>query len=382
MDAMSFLPLSRYKTLVVKVGSSLLVDPVNGDLKRDWLDSLADDIKALSNGGSRIVLVSSGAIALGRVVLKMASRPEKLEDEQAAAAVGQIALARAYAEALGERGLAAGQILLTLADTEARRRYLNARATIGTLLQRRAIPVVNENDTVATTEIRYGDNDRLAARVAAMIGADALVLLSDVDGLYTAPPKNDPAAKHVPSVSEVTTSIEAMAGSAGSDLSKGGMRTKIDAARMATSAGAAMAITSGAFLNPLSRLDEGARATWFAPQGNPERARKRWIAGSLDPHGVLFIDEGAVHALRLGKSLLPAGVHKVSGSFERGDTVKVVGPKDVEVARGLVAYDSLEAAKIIGLRSEKIEGVLGYTGRAAMVHRDDLAMTERFEKAG
>ncbi|MEM1288724.1 MAG: glutamate 5-kinase [Pseudomonadota bacterium] len=379
---MSFLPLSRYKTLVVKVGSSLLVDPVNGDLKRDWLDSLADDIKALSNGGSRIVLVSSGAIALGRVVLKMASRPEKLEDEQAAAAVGQIALARAYAEALGERGLAAGQILLTLADTEARRRYLNARATIGTLLQRRAIPVVNENDTVATTEIRYGDNDRLAARVAAMIGADALVLLSDVDGLYTAPPKNDPAAKHVPSVSEVTTSIEAMAGSAGSDLSKGGMRTKIDAARMATSAGAAMAITSGAFLNPLSRLDEGARATWFAPQGNPERARKRWIAGSLDPHGVLFIDEGAVHALRLGKSLLPAGVHKVSGSFERGDTVKVVGPKDVEVARGLVAYDSLEAAKIIGLRSEKIEGVLGYTGRAAMVHRDDLAMTERFEKAG
>ena len=312
---------------------------------------------------------------MGRVVLGMAARPKLLEDAQAAAAVGQIALGRAYAEVLGARKLVAGQVLLTLGDTEARRRYLNARATINTLLDHRAIPVVNENDTVATNEIRYGDNDRLAARVATMIGADVLVLLSDIDGLYTAPPNQDPQARHLPLVETITPAIEAMAWGEGSSLSRGGMKTKIDAGKMAVSGGAAMVIASGKVMNPLAAIDNGARCTWFAPDGNPAAARKRWIAGSLDPHGVLRIDAGAVRALAAGKSLLPAGIKEVLGIFERGDAVRIVGLDGAEVARGLVAYDSADAARIAGRKSSDIEALLGYAGRHAMVHRDDMAIT-------
>lgn len=373
--AQRFLPLARHKRIVIKIGSSLLVDSTSGTLKAAWLDSLADDLKALASEGCELVLVSSGAIAMGRTVLGMEARPDKLEDAQAAAAVGQIALGRAYAEALGARDLVAGQVLLTLGDTEARRRYLNARATIGTLLARGAIPVVNENDTVATNEIRYGDNDRLAARVASMIGADALVLLSDIDGLYTAPPAQDPSAEHLPVVERITPKVEAMAGGEGSDLSRGGMKTKVDAAKMATGAGAAMVIASGKDLHPLNAIDEGARCTWFAPDGNPATARKRWIAGSLNPHGALEIDAGAVRALEAGKSLLPAGIRTVTGPFERGDAVRITTPDGQEVARGLVAYDSADAQKIAGRKSSEIEAILGYAGRNAMVHRDDMALT-------
>lgn len=370
-----FLPLSSHKRIVIKIGSSLLVDTQSGALKEGWLDSLADDLKALSQKGCEIVLVSSGAIAMGRVMLGMGARPERLEDAQAAAAVGQIALGRAYAQVLGARDLVAGQVLLTLSDTEARRRYLNARATIGTLLARGAIPVVNENDTVATNEIRYGDNDRLAARVASMIAADVLVLLSDIDGLYTAPPNTDPDAEHIPLVETLTAQIEAMAGGEGSNLSRGGMKTKIDAAKMAVGAGAAMVIASGKGMNPLHAIDEGERCTWFAPDGNPATARKRWIAGSLDPHGDLVIDAGAARALAAGNSLLPAGIKEVSGSFERGDAVRIVCQDGAEVARGLVAYDSADAQKIAGRKSSDIEALLGYAGRNAMVHRDDMALT-------
>lgn len=371
----NFLPLSSHKRIVIKIGSSLLVDTQSGALKEAWLNSLADDLKALANKGSEIVLVSSGAIAMGRVMLGMEARPDRLEDAQAAAAVGQIALGRAYAQVLGARDLVAGQVLLTLSDTEARRRYLNARATIGTLLTRGAVPVVNENDTVATNEIRYGDNDRLAARVASMIAADALVLLSDIDGLYTAPPNINPDAKHIPLVDHLTAQIEAMAGGEGSNLSRGGMKTKIDAAKMAVAAGAAMVIASGKGTHPLRAIDAGERCTWFAPDGNPATARKRWIAGSLDLHGDLIIDAGAARALEAGNSLLPAGIKQVSGNFERGDAVRIVCQDGTEVARGLVAYDSGDAQKIAGRKSSDIEALLGYAGRNAMVHRDDMALT-------
>lgn len=370
-----FLPLASHKRIVIKIGSSLLVDTQSGALKETWLNSLADDLKALADKGCEIVLVSSGAIAMGRVMLGMEARPAKLEDAQASAAVGQIALGRAYAQVLGARNLIAGQVLLTVGDTEARRRYLNARATIGTLLSRRAIPVVNENDTVATAEIRYGDNDRLAARVATMIGADVLVLLSDIDGLYTAPPLTNSDAQHIGVVETVTAQIEAMAGGEGSNLSRGGMKTKIDAAKMAIGGGAAMVIASGKDMNPLRAIDEGERCTWFAPDGNPATARKRWIAGSLDPHGDLIIDVGAARALEAGKSLLPAGIKGVSGTFERGDAVRIVCLDGSEVARGLVAYDSADAQKIAGRKSSDIEALLGYAGRNAMVHRDDMALT-------
>ncbi len=375
VDQSRFLPLTQHKRVVIKIGSSLLVDSDTGSLKAQWLESLADDLADLAKASCEIVLVSSGAIAMGRVMLGMAARPDKLEDAQAAAAVGQIALGRAYAEALAARDLVAGQVLVTLGDTENRRRYLNARATINTLLARGAIPVVNENDTVATNEIRYGDNDRLAARVASMIGADALVLLSDVDGLYTAPPVQNPNAEHLPVVDRLTPAIEAMAGGEGTNLSRGGMRTKIDAAKMATAAGATMVIASGKVTNPLKAIGDGARCTWFAPDGNPATARKRFIAGSLDPHGDLVIDAGAAQALENGKSLLPAGIRDVRGQFERGDAVRIVTLEGDEVARGLVAYDSADARKIAGRKSADIEGILGYAGRNAMVHRDDLALT-------
>jgi glutamate 5-kinase len=364
--------LDQYRRIVVKIGSSLLVD--RDGLKREWLDALGADLAALAAGRRDLLVVSSGAIALGRRVLELAPGALKLEESQAAAAVGQIALARAYAEALGKRGLKTGQILVTLGDTEERRRYLNARSTIATLLKLGAIPVINENDTVATTEIRYGDNDRLAARVATMMGADLLVLLSDVDGLYTAPPATDPAAKLLPVVERITPEIEAMAGSAASELSRGGMQTKIEAGKIATAAGTAMVITSGKEMHPLKRIAEGGRCTWFLPEANPVTARKKWVSGHLETRGALTLDDGAVRALRSGKSLLPAGVKRVEGRFQRGDAVAILGPGGEEIGRGLVAYDIGDAVRIAGRNSREIETILGYAGRAEMIHRDDMAL--------
>jgi glutamate 5-kinase len=368
--------LKSYRRITVKIGSALLVDRESG-LKQAWLQSLADDIAALAAGGAEVLVVSSGAIALGRTILSLGSRALRLEESQAAAAVGQIALASAWADALGRHGLRSGQILLTLGDTEERRRYLNARATISKLLEFRAVPVINENDTVATTEIRYGDNDRLAARVATMMGADLLVLLSDIDGLYTAPPARDPMAAFIPVVERITPDIEAMAGAAASTLSRGGMRTKLDAGKIATLAGTAMIITSGTRANPLMAIEHGERATFFKPSANPVKGYKTWIAGQLEPAGRLTIDAGAVGALMSGKSLLPAGVRLVSGSFSRGDTVAILTPEGREIARGLVAYDAPDAVRIAGLKTKDIEAVLGYEARSAMVHRDDLVVRER-----
>ncbi len=366
-------PLRSYRRIVVKIGSALLVDRGSG-LKRDWLASLVDDVARLEGAGVEMLVVSSGAIALGRTILGLGKRVLKLEESQAAAAVGQIALAGAWSEELGRHGLKSGQILVTLGDTEERRRYLNARATISTLLKMKAVPVINENDTVATSEIRYGDNDRLAARVATMMGADLLVLLSDIDGLYSAPPALDPAATFIPVVERITPAIDAMAGAAASELSRGGMRTKLEAGKIATAAGTAMIITAGNRQNPLSAVDRGERSTFFKPSANPVRGYKSWIAGHLEPAGRLTVDAGAVGALLSGKSLLAAGVRKVSGSFARGDTVAILDPDGREIARGLVAYDAADAVKIAGLKSSEIAPVLGYAARSAMIHRDDLVV--------
>jgi glutamate 5-kinase len=367
--------LADFRRIVVKVGSSLLVDAKAGRLKETWLASLADDIARLHQEKRDIIVVSSGSIALGRSVLKLPKGPLKLEDSQAAAAVGQIALARTWAEVLGKHGITASQILVTLDDTEERRRYLNARSTIDKLLEWRSVPVINENDTVATTEIRYGDNDRLAARVATMASADLLVLLSDIDGLYDAPPHLDKSAKHIPLVPRITAEIEAMAGDAASDHARGGMRTKIEAGKIATTAGTHMVIASGHVDNPLKAIGSaGSRATWFLAPGNPVTSRKRWIAGSLEPRGTLVIDAGAAAAIRSGKSLLPAGVIRVDGSFGRGDAVVIRGPDGAEIGRGLVAYDAEDAARIVRKSSSDIKIILGIEGRAEMVHRDDMVL--------
>ncbi|KOF18859.1 glutamate 5-kinase [Ensifer adhaerens] len=367
-------PLQKYRRVVIKIGSALLVDRATG-LKKAWLDAMCADIAALRARGVDVLVVSSGAIALGRTVLKLPPGALKLEESQAAAAVGQIALARAWSESLSADAIVAGQVLLTLGDTEERRRYLNARATINQLLKLGAVPIINENDTVATTEIRYGDNDRLAARVATMVGADLLVLLSDIDGLYTAPPHLDPNARFLDVIAEITPEIEAMAGGAASELSRGGMRTKIDAGKIATTAGCAMIIASGKPNHPLAAIEDGARSSWFAPSGSPVTARKTWIAGQLLPAGTLSIDAGAEEALRSGKSLLPAGVREVKGTFSRGDTIAILGASGREIARGLAGYDADEARQIAGKKSAEIAAILGYAGRAAMVHRDDLVMT-------
>jgi len=372
--------LADFRRIVVKVGSSLLVDRAGGRLNEAWLASLVEDIARLHRQKRDVLVVSSGAIALGRAVLKLAAGPLKLEDSQAAAAVGQIALARTWTEALGRHAMTAGQVLVTLQDTEERRRYLNARSTIEKLLDWRAVPVINENDTVATNEIRYGDNDRLAARVATMASADLLILLSDVDGLYDAPPGNSrsgKSAKLVPLVERITPDIEAMAGAAGSELSRGGMQTKIEAGRIATAGGTHMVIASGRVAHPLKAIAEGARCTWFLTPANPITARKKWIGGSLEPKGVLTVDAGAVAALRKGRSLLPAGVIRIDGEFARGDAVIIRGPDGGEIGRGLVAYDAEEAAKIKGRSSGDILSILGFAGRTEMVHRDDLVMGQR-----
>jgi glutamate 5-kinase len=366
--------LKKFRRIVVKVGSSLLIDSAAGEVRAAWLSALADDIAKLHRDGRDVLIVSSGSIALGRSRLKLPGGPLKLEESQAAAAVGQIALARIWSEVLGDHGIGAGQILVTLQDTEERRRYLNARSTIAKLLDWRAVPVINENDTVATNEIRYGDNDRLAARVATMASADLLILLSDIDGLYDAPPHLNPNAKLIPVVKSVTADIEAMAGSAASELSRGGMQTKIEAAKIATTSGTHMLIASGKIEHPLQAIVDGGRCTWFLTPANPVTARKRWIAGSLEPKGTLTIDAGAVAALRQGKSLLPAGVIRVDGSFARGDAVIVRGPDTHEVGRGLVAYDADNAEKIKGRSLSDAAQILGIDGRAEMIHRDDLVV--------
>ena len=363
--------------LVIKIGSSLLVDSGSGTLRHAWLEALADDIAGLKAQGKEVVVVSSGAIALGRNALKLPKGPLKLEDSQAAAAVGQIDLAHAYEDVFRERNLVAAQVLLTLGDTEERRRYLNARSTMTTLLKLGAVPVVNENDTVATSEIRYGDNDRLAARVASMMSADCLVLLSDVDGFYTAPPGSSADARRLDEVREITPEIEAMAGDVGSELSKGGMVTKIEAARIAVAAGTHMVIASGKVLHPLEVLAHKGTATWFLARSDPVTARKRWIAGTLEPKGAVILDDGAVQALASGKSLLPAGVMRVEGSFERGDAVVIRTSQGVEIGRGLAAYGYEEAKAIIGRKSSEIAEILGYLGRPELIHRDDMTLYRR-----
>jgi glutamate 5-kinase len=360
------------KRLVVKIGSALLVDRKTG-LKQGWLSALAMDVAEAKVRGTDVVLVSSGSIALGRKVLGLGDGVLTLEQSQACAAVGQIRLARAYEEVLAPHGITTAQVLVTLEDTEDRRRYLNSRATMETLLSLGCVPIVNENDTVATDEIRFGDNDRLAAQIAVTVGADQLILLSDVDGFYSANPKEDPTAQRFDLVETITPQIEAMAGGPISGMSKGGMKTKLLAAKTAVAGGCAMAIMEGSVLRPLSALANGAQRTWFVAQSDPQAARKRWI-NAMKPRGELRLDAGAVTALMAGKSLLPAGVTTVTGSFGRGDPVAILSPAGDTLGKGLVRYTAAEAKAIAGHRSGEIEAILGYTGRAALVHRDDMVI--------
>jgi len=370
--------LSNAKRIVVKVGSSLLVDPTTGAVHHRWLKTLCQDIARFHNRGQQVLIVSSGAIALGRQCLNFTNKTLRLEEKQAAAAAGMIRLAHAYQDILALSDITVAQILLTMEDSENRRRYINARNTLETLLKNNAVPLINENDTTSTDEIRFGDNDRIAARVAAMISADAIVLLSDIDGLYTSDPRLDKSAQHIPVVHEyISNDIETMAGNSGTNFGSGGMITKIKAASIAMQAGSAMVIADGRIDHPLSHIENGGRCTWFHPKTTPTSARKKWIAGSLKPVGALVIDDGALNALLDGgKSLLPAGVKKIEGHFERGDAVIVRSLTGDHIARGLVAYSAVDAAKIIGNKSHEIESVLGYRGRDEMIHRDDLVFTQ------
>ncbi|HEX6995536.1 MAG TPA: glutamate 5-kinase [Gammaproteobacteria bacterium] len=363
------------RRIVVKIGSALFVDQRTGTLDRKWLEALCEDVASLRQAGKEIVIVSSGAVALGARELGLDVRRARLEDSQACAAAGQILLAHAYQEILRRFGIKTAQVLLTLDDSESRKRYLNATRTLLTLLRHGVVPVVNENDTVATQELRYGDNDRLAARVAQMVSAECLVILSDIDGLYTANPQADANAEHIAEVTRLTASMFDAAGGPGSSHGSGGMRTKLDAARIAMGAGCRMAITSGRVTRPLDALARGARATWFLPKATPSAARKQWIAGTLKPKGSIRVDAGAERALAAGRSLLPAGVVEVDGEFERGDAVRVLAPDGAEIGRGIVGYSADESRAIAGRRSNDIEAILGYRGRDEMIHRDDLALS-------
>ena len=369
-------PLEDARRIVVKIGSALLVDQESGQIRHDWLRALADNVADLRARGKEVLIVSSGAIAVGRRHLGLTGATLKLEEKQAAAATGQIRLAHAYEEALARHDITVAQILLSPEDTERRRRHLNARATMTTLLSLGAVPVINENDTVATAEIRFGDNDRLSARVAEMTSADCLVLLSDVDGLYSADPASNPYAELIPNVDRITDAVEAMAGQPTTGDGTGGMITKLMAARVATSAGSSMVIAPGTLERPIQALERGGRCTWFAAQGNPRTARKQWIAGTLQPAGSITVDDGAVKALMAGKSLLPAGVTAVDGTFERGDAVLVKDASGRVLGRGLAAYSSTDAQPLIGHKSSEIEALLGYRGRDEMIHRDDLVLND------
>jgi glutamate 5-kinase len=366
--------LAEARRIVIKIGSTLFVDQGSGALHRSWLEALCEDVAAMHATGQEIIIVSSGAIALGASQLGVDIRRARLQESQAAAAVGQIQLAHAYQEILGSHGISAAQVLLTLDDSESRRRYLNAANTLFPLLKCRAVPIVNENDTVATQEIRYGDNDRLAARVAQMVSADCLVLLSDVDGLYTRDPRTDPTARHIPEVTELTKEHWNMAGGPGSDHGSGGMRTKLDAARIAMGAGCRIMIAPGQVSRPIQAVKEGAKVTWFLPSSTPRAARKQWIAGTLQPKGAVAIDGGAMAALAAGKSLLPAGVIRVDGAFERGDAVNVLDDDGSHLGCGLIAYGAEDARAIAGRRSDAIASILDYRGRDEMIHRDDLVL--------
>ncbi|MGB0922603.1 MAG: glutamate 5-kinase [Alphaproteobacteria bacterium] len=369
--------LADANRIVIKIGSSLLTDLGTGTLKRDWLTALMADVADLMAEGREVVIVSSGAVALGRKGLGFApTQALKLEESQAAAAAGQITLAHAFAECLGAHNITAAQILVTPQDTEERRRYLNARNTISALINAKAVPIVNENDTVATEELRYGDNDRLAARIAGMIGADLLIILSDVDGLYTANPRDDVSASHIAVIEQIDEKIAGMAGGTGSHAGSGGMKTKVEAARIANGAGAHLLIAKGLDEHALAALAKGARATLFKAAQAPDQARKRWIAGTLEPLGTITIDDGAAKALAKGNSLLSAGVTAVSGTFQRGDAVLVKTKDGIEVARGLIAYDAADAEKIAGKQSDDIAALLGFEGRTAMIHRDDMVVAE------
>jgi glutamate 5-kinase len=370
---MSGFVLSEYRRLVIKVGSSLLIG-ADGHVHRGWLEGLAEDIATLQGNGHEVLIVSSGAIAIGSTVLRINKSRARLEDLQAAAAAGQVQLVHAYQDALGVNGISAAQVLLTPEDTENRRRFLNARGTLLKLLEHSVVPIINENDTVATEEIRYGDNDRLAARVAQLVMADALILLSDVDGLYTADPGSVATAQHIPEVSRISEDILGMAGETRSDIGSGGMATKVQAARIATHAGCSTVVASGAIDRPLETLAAGGKCTVFRAEGTPSAARKQWLAGALEVRGELRLDDGAVSALRDGSSLLPVGVVEVVGNFRRGDVVTLVNSAGDELGRGLAEYSNEEAGLLTGCHSEQIEERLGYRGRSVMVHRDELVL--------
>ena len=369
------LSTTSFKRLTIKIGSALLVDAATGKLRDDWLKSLANDIAEIKKTGVEVIIVSSGAISLGRRILGLTAQNLSLDQSQAAASVGQIALSQAYRDALGAHDVVTGQILVTPNITEQRRHFLNARTTINTLLELGAVPIINENDSVATSEIRYGDNDRLSARVATMIEADGLILFSDIDGLYTAPPHKDPSAKHLPIIEQITPEIEAMAGGAASHLSRGGMVTKIEAGKMAVKAGTAMVICKGDALHPLKTLFEDGKHSFFVANKTPRAARKNWIMASI-PTGKVSIDVGAMRALNDGKSLLPIGVTNVDGSFQRGDAIAIFDVSNVEVARGLASFDAAEAKSIVGKRSDQVIEILGPVSRTELVHRDNLVLTQ------
>ena len=366
--------IAEAKRIVVKIGSVLLVDDNSGTLHNAWLNSLGKDVAALRDRGHEVILVSSGAIALGRRYLGLKTGELKLEEKQAAAAVGMVRLAQSYQETLNKFDLSVAQILLTLDDSENRRRYLNARSTIMTLLRVGVVPLINENDTIATDEIRFGDNDRLAARVASMVSADLLILLSNINGLYTADPAQDKAAKLVPTVTEITHEIEAMASNTVTSDSSGGMPTKLAAAKQCLGAGCRMIICEGRGMFPLKSLENGGDCTWFIPSGNPQTARKRWISGSLQSLGSVIVDDGAVAALERGRSLLPAGILRIEGTFQRGDAITIMKKDGSEFGRGLIAYSSKDATQIIGHKTGEIEDLIGYRGRDEIIHRDDLVI--------
>ena len=368
--------LTTARRVIIKIGSALLVDQETGTVNRRWLTALAGDLAQFRARGQEVVIVSSGAIAVGRRHLGLGTGQLRLEESQAAAATGMVRLTHTYQEVLAEHDLTLAQVLVTLDDSENRRRYINARNTLETLLKLGAVPLINENDTVATDEIRFGDNDRLASRVAVMVSADALVLLSHVDGLYDKDPTENDDANHIAEVQgEISAAVQGMAGTSMSYDGSGGMLTKLEAARIAMAAGTRMAITDGTELNPLKRMEEGALCTWFLPDANPKTARKRWIASALKPAGIIIVDDGALGALNDGKSLLPAGVTEIQGRFERGDAVVVTAQDGREIARGITAYSANDARRIMGNKTSEIEGILGYRGRDELVHRDDLVLS-------